>query len=203
MKTVIAIAAIFFLLNPVVKGKKDMSPTATVYKWVIEPQSTLTINGKSNVNTFKCGITAFLHTDTLVYINSEAAQKPAVLKGTVTIEIKQFDCGHRFMTNDLRRTLKADENPVLKIRFLTMEKLLPRTASQKVKGLVEIELAGIVKQYEINYDLLNNNPARLQLNGSRDILFSDFRLKPPTRLAGLVKVAQEITVQFQLLLKPI
>lgn len=203
MKIVITIISFFLLLNPGVQGKKILPNTTTVIKWIVEPQSTLSIAGKSNVNTFTCGITEFLQTDTLVYMNNEAVQKPALLKGTVIIAINRFDCGHRFMTNDLRKTLKADENPTLKIRFLTMDKLAAHVNNQQVKGWVEIELAGVVKQYEINYVLQNTNPAHLQLTGMKNILFSDFNLKPPTRLAGMIKVAQEIEVKFQLILKPV
>jgi YceI-like domain len=203
VKPIVTILFIFFLLHPALNGQREKDHMVTVIKWVVEPQSHLTINGKSNVNTFQCGITEFLHTDTLVYMNNDGILKPAALKGSVTIDINRFDCGHKYITNDLRKTLKADNNPFLIIRFISMDKINPNQHNQVTKGNVEIELAGVKKQYEINYTLKNGNPQQLQLTGNRSILFSDFHLKPPTRLAGLIKVAGEITVQFQLLLKPV
>ena len=194
---------IILLTGLMVAGwRTDKPVVTTVVKWIVQPQSSLNINGKSNVNTFNCGITEFLHTDTLVYIN-DGMNKPAALKGMVTIDINRFDCKHKYITSDLRRTLKADENPALKIRFLSIDKLLPDASNQLVKGNVEIELAGVTKQYEINYQLQKLNAAHLQLIGNKVILFKDFNLKPPTRLAGLIKVAEEITVNFQLYLKPV
>lgn len=203
MKTAVNILFFFFLALPLIKGQREKGNTLTVVKWAIEPQSNLTIDGRSNVNTFQCGIKEFLRTDTLVYMSYEGIQKPASLKGTVTIDIKRFDCGHKFITTDLRKTLKADENPNLVIRFVSMDKIQAKAINQNTKGMVEIQLAGVTRQYEVNYVIQNNDTRHLQLTGNRTILFSDFNLKPPTRLAGLIKVAEEITVQFQLLLKEV
>lgn len=202
MKTGITIGLILLSVIPVVSWKKEKPVAAAVLKWAIEPQSTLQIDGKSNINTFECGVKEFLHTDTLVYVN-DGAQFPAKLKGSVVIDINRFDCGHRYITADLRKTLKADENPALKIRFLTMEKLTPGLNNQKVSGTVEIELAGVTRQYEIKYVLQQSNNTLLLLTGNKIITFGDFKLKPPSRLAGLIKVAEEITVNFQLYLKPV
>lgn len=203
MKAIIPILLISFLTGPVLNGQKEKGNVTNIIRWVIQPQSNLQINGKSNVNTFQCGITEFLHTDTLVYTHNDPGQQAARLKGTVVIDINRFDCGHKFITSDLRKTLKADENPNLLIRFVSMDKFIQGQGTQPIKGIVEIELAGIKKQYEVSYVLQNHNTAQVQLMGSRTILFSDFHLKPPSRLAGLIKVAEEITVQFQLMLKPI
>lgn len=201
MKAIIPILVISFLTGPVLNGQKEKGNTTNVIRWVIQPQSNLQINGKSNVNTFQCGITEFLHTDTLVYTHNDPGQQAAKLKGTVVIDINRFDCGHKYITSDLRKTLKADENPNLLIRFVSMDKFIQGQGTQPIKGIVEIELAGVKKQYEVSYVLQNHNTSQVQLMGSRTILFSDFNLKPPSRLAGLIKVAEEITVQFQLMLK--
>ncbi|RTL57400.1 MAG: YceI family protein [Sphingobacteriales bacterium] len=202
MKIIAAILFFLFLGLPLTKGQKEMGNVLTVEKWAIEQQSSLTIDGRSNVNTFKCGVKEFLRTDTLVYMSYEGIQKRASLKGSVTININRFDCGHKFMTNDLRKTLKSDENPNLVIRFISMDKIRETNMNQVTKGIVEIQLAGVTKQYEVNYAIQNNNKNMI-LTGNRKILFSDFSLKPPTRLAGLIKVEEELNVQFQLMLKPV
>lgn len=203
MKIIVTILFFFFLALPLTKGQREKGNALTVVKWAIEQQSNLIIDGRSNVNTFQCGVKEFLHTDTLVYMSYEGVQKPATLKGSVTININRFDCGHKFMTNDLRKTLKAEENPNMVIHFVSMDKIQQKNINQTTKGVVEIQLAGVTKQYEVNYTIQNNINSHLVLTGSRKILFSDFNLKPPTRLAGLIKVEEELSVQFQLMLKPL
>jgi hypothetical protein len=41
----------------------------------------------------------------------------------------------------------------------------------------------------------------IHLKGGRDFLFSDFNLEPPKHMMGLVKVQQNLTVGFRLVLK--
>lgn len=176
---------------------------ANIQKWVVTPSSFMTIEGKSNINSFSCSVTEFLSTDTLSYVFNEKMQKQGLFKGQLMVDVKKFDCHQRFITSDLRRTLKSDDHPTMTIRFLTLDKLSkdPATA-HAVTGWVEIELAGVIKRFLVNYTIQNNN-SQLLLTGNKTIMFSDFQLKAPSRIAGLIKIEEEIQVHFQLNLKPI
>ena len=103
------------------------------------------------------------------------------------------------MTRDLRKTLKAKQYPNLHIRFLSLSKL-PVLGSEPIAitGRVEIEIAGTKKLYTINYQISADADKVIHLLGSQDMAFSDFGLKPPHKLGGIVKTRDQLTVAFHL-----
>lgn len=174
----------------------------SVEKWVIEKTSNLCIEGKSNVNNFKCDIVEYLKQDTIfLYKDATQGQKPFAIKGGLNININRFDCHQNHITADLKKTLKAKENAYMKISLISLGYIRPNTLNQAVKGYVEIQLAGITKRIEVDYAVANNQPGLLNLIGTKKVLFSDFGLIPPSKLAGLIKVEQEIKVRFELKLR--
>ena len=177
------------------------TPGPTSEGWVIQKNSTLCIEGRSNINSFRCDITEYLQPDTIYLFKDEQTMKPFAIRGGLSININRFNCHHKYITNDLRKTLKADEQPVLKIKLLNIGYY--NGNAENIKGWVCIELAGVTKRTEIDYLVLNSNPDVLQLNGSRKLKFSDFGLKPRHKMAGLIKVEEELTVRFQLILRSI
>lgn len=193
MKSVaIAIWSLFFF-NPV---------NISVERWVIEKTSSLSIEGKSNVNSFKCDIVEYLNRDTiLLYKDNSGEQKPILTKGGLTININRFDCHQNYVTADLKKTLKAKEDANMKINLVSFGYMKSNQSNQAIKGIVEIQLAGITKKLEIDYAVNKNQGGVLHLVGTKKLLFSDFKLTPPKKLAGLIKVEEEITVSFQLILR--
>jgi hypothetical protein len=192
--------AVMLLWNLLFFDPVDVS----VEKWIIEKTSNLSIEGKSNVNTFKCDIVEYLKEDTIfLYRNNALHQPTSIAKGGLTININRFDCHQNHITTDLKKTLRSKENGWMKINLLTLGYLQPAKQQQSIKGKVEIQLAGVTKTIEIDYKVEQRADGGLYLVGIRKLLFSDFGLVPPSKLAGLIKVDQEIKVSFYLLLRPV
>lgn len=177
------------------------TPAPMAERWVIQKNSNLCIEGKTNINSFRCDIVEYLSPDTLHFFREEQSTKPIPIRGGLSILIKKIDCHQKYITNDLRKTLKADEQPILKIDLLNIGHY--DGDANNIKGWVNISLAGVVKTAEINYNVKNGQPGYLELLGTRKISFADFGLKPPQKLAGLIKVEEELNVRFQLLLRAV
>lgn len=174
----------------------------TVIKWIIEKNSTLRVDGESNVNSFTCNITEYAKVDTLVCFNDPL--QPIILSGKIEMDILSFNCHSNMITKDMRKTLKAEEYPKMFIRFISLQKmpgLLAKT--ELIKGLLEVELAGVKKTFELSYSFSKASAGSIQLNGTRTFYFSDFKLSPPTKLAGLIKIKDDFVVNFQLMLRPV
>src|SRR5688500_10053845 len=92
-------------------------------KWAVEKNSTLRVEGESNVNTFRCDIQGYYQRDTIICFDNGQLNNPVQLKGSLRIDIFKFDCHNKLITNDLRKTLKADDHPRLVIRFLSLERV--------------------------------------------------------------------------------
>ncbi len=167
--------------------------------WQIKNTSTLQVVGKTNVNSFTCAIDSYKGEDTLVYETSINYENGIKVRGNLVIEVDEFDCKHRVMTRDLQKTLKSDKYPHMHIKFKSFTKgLEAATLQDEVTGVVEIELAGRVKTYEVMYQIVNIGNNQLILIGYRPVLFSDFGLKPPSKLGGIIKVDNELEVEFRM-----
>lgn len=179
------------------------TPGPVAERWVIQRTSNLCIEGKSNISSFRCDITEYLQADTIFIFRDEQTMQPFPLRGGLTINIRRFDCHQKYITNDLRKTLKADEQPMMKINLLNIGYYEGNSDARQIKGWVNIELAGVTKTAEVDYQVQSTDAEFLQLTGTRKVKFSDFGLKPPQKLAGLVKVEEELNVRFRLVLRSI
>ena len=106
------------------------------------------------------------------------------------------------MTKDLQKTFKSKEYPFMYIKF-TFFSNLPSTLlkNQVIKGNAEITLVGKTRKYEIEYIVNSGGNNEIELTGSRQVLFSEFDLKAPSKLGGIIKVKDELEVEVNLQLK--
>ncbi len=163
--------------------------------WVIERNSTLAIDGSSNINQFTCDIREYVRTDTLKSVNDQARKKYFFSNSNLSVDLKRFDCHHKYITADFRKMLKTDAYPNLVIRFISLDEF---HGEGIVKGLVDIELAGKKKRMEINYNCSHIGSNQLRLQGEKIMKFSDFELEAPRKIGGLIKINEEINVHFNL-----
>lgn len=183
--------------------KAGPSHVQNVTLWLVEKESTLQVKGKSNINAFACAIGDYNRKDTLV-LTAKPKAGALGLNGELVLDIESFDCHNRLITGDLRKTLKAKQHPLLRVRFLSLDKA-PDTNHPKqiIYGWVEVELAGVKKLMLIPFRFTKNGSERLLMNGSKQFYFSDFGLVPPTKMAGTVKIKDEFEVEFKLELKEV
>lgn len=169
-------------------------------KWVILQNSSLTINGSTNVNKFSCAIVSYSKADTITLNN---VNEMVHLSGNLNLNVKNFECNNIMMTHQFRKTLKSDEYPSLHINFLSLKEFPnPSQKLKQVRGLVAIKIAGITKKYEINY-LLEPQGANMVLRGSQQVNFSDFKLIPPHRVGKMIKAKDQLQVVFELRMRTV
>lgn len=190
---------IFFLSFILTSFEKPL-PT---YEWVVMRSSKLIVNGSTNVNKFKCDVSEYVPIDTIGCTRINAKDKGVTMYGGLRIDVTGFNCHNPMMTADLRKTLKAKEHPVLFVRFLNIARLPElKQQTEQIQGWAEIEIAGVIKKMEMTYTVSSPNSNLVILRGRRQLLFSDFGIKPPTRLGGIIRVNNELDVEFILHLKP-
>jgi len=169
--------------------------------WVVLQGSSLTVNGSTNINTFKCDITNYNRFDTIVCVRNKTKGFAIPMTGSLNLSIEAFDCHNRLMTSDLRKTLKYKDYPILAIKFISINGFPDFKNPNKITGLVDISLAGVNKRFEINYVFATENNDQLILKGEQSIHFSDFNLIAPSKLGGVIKANDQLQVAFRLNLK--
>ncbi|MGB8192402.1 MAG: hypothetical protein WCF67_10810 [Chitinophagaceae bacterium] len=179
-----------------------MGSSSKAVRWVVGKNSSLYIQGKTNVNRFTCNIDQYAENDTIICFGEPLKQ--VRLSGALQLNVSSFNCHSRLITKDFRKTIKAEKYPVLTIRFLSLESMPAlQSESESIKGWVEIELAGVVKKFELNYSFSKTPSGSIQLIGERRFSFSDFNLLPAKKLGGVIKIKDAFDVKFQLTLQPL
>lgn len=167
-----------------------------VSAWIVERSSTLAIDGSSNINEFTCDVTEYLRQDTLKAIEEQGKSRYLFTStSSLQLDIRRFDCHHKYITSDFRKMLKADAYPCIVVRFLNLDEFRNGTT---VKGQVMVELAGKRKVMDVSYSCTEPLPDRFNLKGQKTMRFSDFELEAPKKIGGLIRINEEIKVNFNL-----
>jgi hypothetical protein len=186
------------------KAQSPISNRSYLAKWVIMNGCSLKVEGSTNVNKFNCVISNYSKPDTIILIKENQNSEAIRLNGSMDLDVLKFDCHNPVMSADLRKTLKAKIYPHLKIKFLSFNKLPDLTIKQQaITGMVEIELAGVKKKFQVNYKVAKESAQTIRLIGNQDVNFSDFNIVPPRKIGGMIQTNNELTVEFNLKMKQI
>lgn len=166
----------------------------------LSDDSKLSIKGKSNVNEFRCQAEHDLQQDTLNYFYKVSDDTVTVNGVLLQLEIDQFDCGKRAINRDFRSTLKYQEYPFIEIILneLVLEDpsdIIPKTA------LITIRIAGVEQNYEVPLHSFSTSEDHFTVGGNKVLHMTDFGLVPPSPLMGLIKVEDELDIEFDLVIR--
>ena len=179
-----------------------ISDATLIHRFIVLRESVLSIDGKTNINSFTCAIAKYTGTDTLVLHEGGRNVRPVFVKGSVGLDASTFDCGMAIMTSDFRKTIKSDVYPAIVIDFISFERTPTyKQGEETFIGILKISLAGATKLFEVNCSIETQPSGLIHLKGGRQFTFADFGLRPPTRMMGTIKVQEELHVKFHLVLK--
>ena len=180
-------------------------PAAIQYAFV--EGSRVTTRGATNIRPFDCiclydeifpGLRADLITND---DHSLAYFKNATLK----IDVKALDCGNYGITSDLCHILKADKYPYISIKIRDAASLSNRpidlSAWTDLKVDAAISIAGETRQATIMMRAKQIGDKLFDFTGKHILYMTDFDIKPPTALFGMIKVKNTVVIQFDLKVK--
>lgn len=167
--------------------------------------SRLWFEGSSNVNEFECNATNYTgeatmpgYSDPSSFLNIDSE----VLFVKVDIEVDSIDFGKGKINSDIRKALQADSFPEITFVFEDAELLsVPQTVDDgfevKVHGYLTV--AGTTKKISFITDAYFLDDRRVRATGQSAIKMTDYGVKPPTALMGLIRADEELTVHFDLI----
>ena len=138
------------------------------------------ILGTSTMGKYNCS-NIFNKRDTII-TNSETQNN---LKAEIAMN--NFECGNKTMNKDLKVTIMADKFPK---SYVTMTHIKSYSTNYKCN------LNFLITNKNIKYQDLVLKNSKESLKGSIALKFSDLDLVPPTKMAGLIKVKDDIVVNF-------
>ncbi|MEX0610093.1 MAG: YceI family protein [Balneolaceae bacterium] len=173
--------------------------SAQTGKVQLSNESNLSINGKSNVNEFRCRYDHELQRDLLQY-SYRYSDGSIRLEGlTLSLEVDEFDCGRKGINRDFRNTLLYEKYPFIHI---TLNELVLGEESDVVptEALVTITIAGVKRVYTVPLNDFSSSEELILVGGNKILNMSDFGLTPPSPLMGLIKVSDELDIVFDLVI---
>jgi len=168
-------------------------------KSTILNESKLSILGTSNVTDFECLYDDDFRIDTLSHSLTLDQELIKVSGDSLKLKIENFDCGKRGINKDFRNSLKSNDYPSIDISLISFKQ-----SNKLLKEVnVVISLAGSEKIFELEFTSSYLENEIIKIEGEQKLKMSDFNLDPPRALLGLIKVRDELTIKFELLLKTI
>lgn len=197
MVSIIQLLALLFSLN---------GPETSAYMEIeLQPESRIWIEGRSNVGQFTCHATE-KEGYALIAMKVEGTASTSDDEGSaeMRIPVECFDCGNDRMDRDLFHALKGADHR--EIRFELVEVTAKDNGNASVKrmeGIGELTIAGTTRQIAFTAEGTTLSNDRMRATGKVMIRMTDFAIEPPTGLMGLVKAQDGLTVNFDLVAKPV
>lgn len=164
---------------------------------VITPKSKLVVKGKTNVNTFDCAFNIQELKNPIPVFFEIKNNKMVFSKTELVLENACFDCGNKGINKDFQELLKSKKYPQIFLKLNELEKIDKKDSF--LQATIQLEIAGITKQYQIPVTLDGEND--LFVKGLLELNIRDFNIAPPKKFFGIVSVNEIIEIGFQLLIR--
>lgn len=169
--------------------------------WRVSASSNIKVTGESNVNEFECVTLNYKGEDRLIKKDNGFYNLNELI-GTISMQVHSFDCESRMMTRDLRETLKADAYPQINITIVSL--FIPQNINAKgqlIEGEAEITIAGCTQKVGLNWRVIPESNNKIRLLSSKDFSFTQFGIKPPSKMMGMIQVKDELLVDIDFTLE--
>ncbi len=166
-------------------------------KFIIEPSSSFVLSGVSNVNEFDCELQEGFCEDQLTIAYSHEGNHLYFEKASLSLSVSKFDCKSKYITRDMKKTLKEEEYPLMEFKLLSIENFSnSKGATPLAEALVTI--SGHTNRYFLKYEMKPTSDNGYQIKMTSDFKMKDFNIDPPSAMMGLIKVHDTITVDIDL-----
>jgi polyisoprenoid-binding protein YceI len=177
---------------------------ASAIRLRLEPGTELSIEGTSNVHAFHCKtnkINAYIDVDPGYTKDLTKVARP-IVSVKVNIAVKSLKCGNGTMDENMYKTLKADENQLIRYTLSGYDILDGSATAFAAKTTGTLTILGKDKVIDMKIDAARLNEGKATAEGEETLLMSDFGIKPPSFMFGTLKVGNEVKVKFNLKVGP-
>ena len=168
-----------------------------------QPESRVWVEGTSTTRSWNCKAPAF--DADIVASSADAATaiangEKAVRSVTIKVASQKLDCGNGTMTSHAKKAIKADEHKTITFTLVSYE--LAKSADG-VRGTLKgtLNLGGVAKPVSIAATAKPAPNGQMRVSGIYPLKMSDYGLKAPSLMMGAMKVKDDVTVGFDLVLK--
>ena len=154
--------------------------------------STMTILGTTNVHNFQSKVTQ-MSGDLVI-----SGKKVQSLK--VDVPVKSIKSNEKLMDTKTYEAFNAEKNPT--ITFQLIDAVIQKATAEDIDVVLtgNLTMAGVTKKVSFNTTGKALKAGTFQFTGSVALKMTDFKMKPPTAMLGMMKVGDAITLKFSIIL---
>jgi hypothetical protein len=114
----------------------------------------------------------------------------------IIVPVRDFQCGNPFGYKDFITLLKANQHPFMKIEIPRRTFFQQRGNAPLIINGVSLSVAGVSRNYDILCNVEQTGDKNQLIIGTTIIRLTDMKIEPPVKSMGLVKIRNEIIVNF-------
>jgi hypothetical protein len=162
------------------------------------PSATLSISGTSTMHPYTVSTKALNVTAGIATVaDLKGLLQAGALQGfELQIPVNTFTSDKDGLTKQMFKAMKADKHPLItfKLNSYTVE---PAAAGVTVKPTGTLTAAGVEQPIDMVLDV-KEQAGVLHVRGTRDLLMTDFGIKPPKMFMGMLKTDDKVSITFEL-----
>jgi polyisoprenoid-binding protein YceI len=182
-------------------------PAPPAASFTLAPGSRLSLEGESTLHAYSSTATKveatadFDGTFAAGSAEARAAVAAGALKGLrVAVPVAGLKSGEGGLDKNMQKALKQDAAPVIRFTLVDYKAEEAKDGSLLVKAHGRLAIAGVEKDAVVEATC-RFGPGGVEVTGAKDVLMSDYGIKPPVMMLGTIKTADKIVVRFALKLK--
>lgn len=176
---------------------------AVAVRYTIEQGSQLSIQGTTNVNSFECFSKQAFNQQAVQLAIDPVTKAVSFDRAVLHIKVKELDCDNSKMNADLCDALNYEKFPNITIRLHDAKLVNGSLASEWSEIIVNatLKITDQERRVELRAKGKIIDGGRYRFVANKALKMTDFGVEPPTALMGLIRVRDEITINFDLVTK--
>lgn len=182
-------------------------PAPPAASFSLAPGSRLSLEGQSTLHAWSSTATRveaaaeFDGSFAAGSTDARAAVAAGALKSLrVAVPVAALESGESGLDKNMRKALKQDTAPVIRFTLVDYKAEEAKDGSLLVKAHGRLSIAGAEKETVVEATC-RFGPGGVEVSGAKEVLMSDYGIKPPVMMLGTIKTADKVVVRFALKLK--
>jgi len=173
-------------------------PALLGLKYTIEKESSLSIRGTTNINSFEC-FSKQTFKEQSVRLQVDGASRKVIFKNAqLLLRVDGLDCDNSKMNEDLYDALDSEDFPfiVIELHEADLKEGLSADGWSRISVRASLTIAGKTRRVYIDAKGQQKEADRFRFIAEHWIRMTDYGVDPPTALLGLIKVRDDIAIDF-------
>lgn len=188
-----------------VAGRGDVFVKAAGYEAPVTLRSArVSLAGTSNIHAFEASTTAVRLTNLRISATASAGgtllkqlTQPGVLEAfDIAIPAATLSSPKEGLDKNMHKALRVQEHPDITFRLTRLEAREAATDVVPLRAIGMLQVAGVEREVALDIKAQHTGSG-LSISGEVPIVMTDFNVKPPKAMLGMLRTDPKVTIRFE------